>query len=176
VPNQPPKKPLGGLDDLDRRILIELQEDGRRSYREIGSRLGVSAGTARARAVQLMDDGLVEVVAHPNPWKMGFEFFALIGLSVDGAHVDDVAEALTAREEVTYVALANTGFDIFAEVVFENAQSFGRYKNEVLAELPGVRTVEVFVLWDVRKVRYHLGEPVGPSTPGESDGDGQAAA
>ncbi|MET0971891.1 MAG: AsnC family transcriptional regulator, partial [Thermoleophilaceae bacterium] len=40
------------LDDLDRRILIELQEDGRRSYREIGSKLGVSAGTARVRAMQ----------------------------------------------------------------------------------------------------------------------------
>lgn len=143
--------------------MIELQEDGRRSYREIGSRLGIAAGTARTRAMQLMADGMVEIVAHPNPWKMGFEFFALVGLQVDGAHVEEVAEELAVREEITYVALANTGFDVFTEVVMENAQSFGRYKNEVLAKLPGVRGVEVFVLWDVRKVRYHLDAPDGSS-------------
>jgi DNA-binding Lrp family transcriptional regulator len=140
---------------------MELQEDGRRSYREIGARLGVSAGTARSRALQLMADGTIEIVAHPNPWKMGFEFFALVGLKLDDGSVDveEVADRLVAREEITYVALATTGFDILAEIAVENAPAFGRYKNEVLAKLPGVGAIEVWVLWDVRKVRYHLEVP-----------------
>jgi Lrp/AsnC family transcriptional regulator for asnA, asnC and gidA len=161
------KQPAGGrpegLDDLDRRILIELQEDGRRSYREIGARLGISAGTARSRAMQLMADGTIEIVAHPDPWKMGFEFFALVGLKLDEGSVDveEVADLLVAREEITYVALATTGFDILAEIAVEDARAFGHYKNEVLAKLPGVGAIEVWVLWDVRKVRYHLEVPGG---------------
>lgn len=165
------------LDDLDRRILIELQEDGRRSYREIGSRLGVSAGTARARAMQLMADGTIEVVAHPDPWKMGFEFFALVGMRlVDGdVDVEELADMLVAREEITYVALATTGFDILCEIAVEDAPAFGRYKNEVLAKLPGVGAIEVFVLWDVRKVGYHLEIPE-KRTSGRRARRGQPAA
>lgn len=154
-----------GLDDLDRRILIELQEDGRRSYREIGENLGVSAGRARARALQLMEDGVVEIVAHPNPWKMGFHFFALVGLKVDGTHVEEVADFLTPREEITWVALGATGFDVLIEVAMEDAEALGQYKNSVLSELPGVRGIEVFMLWDVRKVRLHLRIPESSPPP-----------
>jgi Lrp/AsnC family transcriptional regulator for asnA, asnC and gidA len=158
---RPPSEPPTGLDELDRRILLELQEDGRRSYRDIGARVGVSAGTARTRALQLMADGTIEIVAHPDPWKLGFEFFALVGIHLNDGDVDveEVADLLVAREEITYVALATTGYDILVEIAMEDARAFGHYKNDVLTKLPGVGSVEAFVLWDVRKVRYRLQSP-----------------
>ncbi|HXF36034.1 MAG TPA: winged helix-turn-helix transcriptional regulator, partial [Actinomycetota bacterium] len=48
------------VDDLDLRILAELQEDGRRSYREMSQRLGVSPGTVRSRLLQLIEEGVVQ--------------------------------------------------------------------------------------------------------------------
>jgi Lrp/AsnC family transcriptional regulator for asnA, asnC and gidA len=166
-------QPPTGLDELDRRILVELQEDGRRSYREIGARVGVSAGTARTRAMQLMADGTIEIVAHPDPWKLGFQFFALVGLRLDDGDVDveQVADLLVARQEITYVALATTGFDILVEIALEDARAFGHYKNDVLTKLPGISAVEVFVLWDVRKVRYRLEVPGGSAPDAEPPRD-----
>lgn len=144
------------LDDLDRRILMELQEDGRRSYREIASRVGAAAGTVRARATQLMADGLVEIVAVPNPWRMGLRFFALLGLRLEPGRADEVAGLLTPRPEVTWVGLAATGYDVMAEVALHDAQEFGHYKQDVLALLPGFVSVDVYLLWDVRKLHYRF--------------------
>ena len=41
--------PARRVDDLDRRIIEALQENGRESFRRIAVRLGVSEGTVRAR-------------------------------------------------------------------------------------------------------------------------------
>lgn len=148
-----------GLDELDLKIIAQLQEDGRRSYREIGSRLGVSAGTIRARALQLMDDGVLEVIAVPNPWRMGFKFIAAIGLRLHPGSVEEVARDLTSREEVSWVGLVATGYELMFEVVLPDAQAFGKYREEVLAKLPGFVSADVYLLWDVRKLHYRMGAP-----------------
>jgi Lrp/AsnC family transcriptional regulator for asnA, asnC and gidA len=43
------------LDTLDKVIIDELQDDGRRPYSEIASKLKVSEGTVRKRVKKLMD-------------------------------------------------------------------------------------------------------------------------
>ncbi|HEX9044257.1 MAG TPA: Lrp/AsnC family transcriptional regulator [Candidatus Limnocylindrales bacterium] len=145
------------LDDLDRRIIAELQEDGRRSYREIAKRLGVAPGTVRTRVQQLIADRTVEVVAVPKYFQMGFQFYALVALRLAPGCADEVATILEAREEVSWVGLAISGYDVFVEVVLRDAQEFGRYRQDVLAALPGFQSADVFVYWDIRKLHYRVG-------------------
>ena len=135
----------------------ELQVDGRRSYREIGKHLGVTAATVRTRVLQLMEEEVVEVVAMPNPWRMGFGFFAVVGLHLSPAHAEEVADVLAAREEVTWVGVCVTGYEVMCELALEDAREFGRYREDVLARLPGYRSADVFLLSDVRKLRYRVG-------------------
>ena len=47
------------LDDVDRKILRELQSDGRASFRDISSRIGVSTPTVSARVLAMTDMGLI---------------------------------------------------------------------------------------------------------------------
>ncbi|MEM0343168.1 MAG: AsnC family transcriptional regulator [Thermoplasmata archaeon] len=47
------------LDEIDRKILRELQEDGRASFRDISSRIGVSTPTVSARVQAMLDIGLI---------------------------------------------------------------------------------------------------------------------
>jgi len=47
------------LDDVDRKILRELQIDGRASFRDISSRIGVSTPTVSARVKAMTDVGLI---------------------------------------------------------------------------------------------------------------------
>lgn len=47
------------LDDIDRKILRELQKDGRASFRDISSRIGVSTPTVSARVQAMTDLGLI---------------------------------------------------------------------------------------------------------------------
>src|ERR1700755_1720369 len=97
------------LDDLDFSILDELQEDGRRSFRDIGRGLGVTAATVRSRVQQLQSAELVEIVAVPNPWKLGLGFFANVALSIEPQHVNEAAAILAQREDTHYLGIAVTG-------------------------------------------------------------------
>ena len=162
--------PARGLDELDLKIIAALQEDGRRSYRAIGTKLGVSAGTIRTRALQLMEEGVLEVIAVPNPWRMGFKFFAAIGLRLQGGTAERVANELARREEVSWVGLIATGYELMFELVLPDVQAFGHYREEVLSKLPGFISADVYLLWDVRKLHYQMGLPW--SSPQSGDGTG----
>jgi len=48
------------LDDVDRKILRELQQDGRASFRDISSRINISTPTVSARVQAMLDVGLIK--------------------------------------------------------------------------------------------------------------------
>jgi Lrp/AsnC family transcriptional regulator, regulator for asnA, asnC and gidA len=154
---------MAPIDDLDRRILIELQEDGRRSYREIAKRVGVTAGTVRTRMLQMTESGLLSVVGLPNLYEMGFKFHALVGIKVAPGRALEVAQLLEPSEDITWVGLTATGYDLLVEIAMRDAQEFGRYKEEVLAQLPGFVSADVFVYWHLLKL-FHRFEAI-PAHP-----------
>lgn len=144
------------IDALDWAILEDLQDDGRRSYREIGKHLGVAPATVRTRVLQLMSDGVVEIVAVPNPWKLGIGFFVTVALHVDPDQIETVAQLMAEREETSWVGIAVTGCDVMCEIALTDAQEFNLYRQNVLAKLPGYRDADIFLISEVRKMRYRL--------------------
>ena len=60
------------MDELDRKIVSILQQDGRASNAKIARQLGVSEGTIRRRLKKLIQDETIQVLALPDPAKMGF--------------------------------------------------------------------------------------------------------
>lgn len=151
------------IDSLDWSILEQLQDDGRRSYREIGKHLGVAPATVRTRVLQLMADGIVEIVAVPNPWKLGVGFFVTVALHIDPEQIEAVAQLMADREETSWVGISVTGCDVMCEIALADTQEFSTYRQDVLAQLPGYRDADVFLISEVRKMRYRL-----PSNSGES--------
>lgn len=164
---------MDDLDELDRRILVELQDDGRRSYREIAKALGVAAGTVRARVIQMTQSGMVSFVALPNLQLMGFKFHALVGIRVEPGRTAEVARLLEPQEPITWIGLTATGYDMLVEVAARDAQEFGRYREDVLARLPGFVSSDVFVYWDLVKLGYRF---VSDDTDGRADADESAGA
>lgn len=148
------------LDELNLRILEHLQDDGRRSYREIGEQLGVAPGTVRTRVLQMVEDGIVEIVAVPNPWRLGLTFLAVVGLRLQPEDVAAAADMLTDRHEVSWIGLTASTYQLMCEVVLADVQEFGAFQQDVLAQLPGYCGADVFVQWQVRKLRYQLNRRV----------------
>ena len=72
------------LDDISKRIIEQLQENGRRSYAEIGKAVGLSEAAVRQRVQRLTDAGIMQVVAVTDPLRLGFHRQALVGLRVSG--------------------------------------------------------------------------------------------
>lgn len=147
---------MAQIDDLDARIMSELEQDGRRSFRAISKRVGVAPGTVRSRALQLIKDGVFRVIGVADPQSLGYTFHATIGLKLTPGHSEEVADLLSLRAEVAWVGLTSTGYDVMFEMALPDSRTFGAYREQVLSALPGCQAIDVFVIWDVRKFHYRL--------------------
>ena len=61
------------LDDTDRRIIMHLQEDGRRPYTTIAADLGLSEASIRQRVARLVQRKVIQIVAASNPLDLGLQ-------------------------------------------------------------------------------------------------------
>lgn len=132
------------LDDVSKAIVEQLQEDGRRSYAEIGKAVGLSEAAVRQRVQKLTDAGVMQVVAVTDPMQLGFYRQAMIGLRCSG-DTRAIADKLAALAAVDYVVLTAGSFDIMAEVVCESDEDLINLLNEQIRKLEGVVTTETFV-------------------------------
>src|SRR5438067_966880 len=107
--------PARQVDELDRRIIEALQENGRESFRRIATRLGVSEATVRARYARLTSEGIVQVVAVTNPLGLGFDQ-ALVGVKTSGPP-GAVADEIARWPDADYVVVTAGQFDLVVEVV-----------------------------------------------------------
>ena len=87
------------LDSIDRRILRDLQQDGRVTNVELAERAGISAPPCLRRVRALEGEGYIQGYhAELNPEKLGFTviIFAFVGLSSQ-AENDALAAICAAR-------------------------------------------------------------------------------
>ena len=146
------------MDELDRRIIEELQANGRESFRRIAARLGVSEATVRARYARLTGGGILQVVGVTNPLGLGFEQ-ALVGVKTSGAP-DAVADEIARWPEADYVVVTAGQFDVVVEVVAEGRRALLDLTNRMRA-LSGVVSTETFFYLEMWKQLYDWGTRTG---------------
>jgi Lrp/AsnC family transcriptional regulator for asnA, asnC and gidA len=143
------------LDDISKRIIEQLQQDGRRSYAAIGKAVGLSEAAVRQRVQRLQDTGVMQIVAVTDPLTLGFRRQAMIAIKCDN-DLEKVADHLAAMDEIDYVVITAGSFDLLAEVVCEDDDHLLR----ILARLrtvPSVTSTETFVYLKLRKQTYSWG-------------------
>ena len=145
-----------GVDDVGKRLIEELQRDGRRSYAALAKTVGLSEAAVRQRVQRMVDSGLMQVVAVTDPLQVGFRRQAMIGLRVEGDLVR-VADELAKVDEVDYVVITAGSFDILLELVCEDDDHLLRVLSERIRVLPGVRDTETFVYLKLAKQTYAWG-------------------
>src|ERR1700689_4782141 len=87
------------LDGVDEAIIAVLQEDGRRSYGDVGEAVGLSEAATRQRINRLRDSGVMRIVAITDPVALGRGVVATIGLRVSG----DTRAAATRLAEIAAI-------------------------------------------------------------------------
>jgi DNA-binding Lrp family transcriptional regulator len=140
------------LDDVDWRLLEELQRDGRASYARLAERVALSQAATRARVVRLIESGTVHVTGLVDSSALGVREGAGLGLRVQGA-ARVVAEQLAELPGVHYVL---TGFGRFDVIVGADAASRGTLVDtfELVRGLPGVLEVEAWQHLAIVKESY----------------------
>ena len=135
------------LDDLDFQILRLLEEDARRSSREVAEKLGVATGTVYNRVKRLTDEGVIKgYIPIIDASKVGFELTALVLLQADGKYLVDVENEIAKIDGVSCVYDITGDFDAAVITRFRDRASLNRFIKSLLA-IPHIkRTVTNVVL------------------------------
>jgi len=143
------------LDDISKRIIEQLQADGRQSYAAIGKAVGLSEAAVRQRVQRLQEAGVMQIVAVTDPLTLGFHRQAMIGLKCDG-DLMKVADDLAAMAEIDYVVITAGSFDLLLEVVCEDDDHLLEILGRVRG-VPSVTSTETLVYLKLCKQTYTWG-------------------
>jgi Lrp/AsnC family leucine-responsive transcriptional regulator len=136
------------MNDVDRRILALLVEDGRRTYDDVGKRVSLSAPAVKRRVDRLRRDGVLKtftaVVDHA---ALGASTEALVELFfAPGTLLDRVAEKLKEHPEVIEAWSVTGEADAIARVRTADNADLERLIMELQRDGQVVRTSSQVVL------------------------------
>ncbi len=151
------------LSPLDEAIVRQLQDDGRRAFREIARSVGVSEGTVRARVRRLTDAGALRVVAIADPFRLGFRVLAFVLIDVAPGHQVAVIETLLPWPEVTYISSCTGRADVYIQVVCRSHEDLWELLSERLPSIPGVEGTETFMELKMHKIAYRYPASIAPA-------------
>ena len=134
------------MDRLDKRILHELQQDGRLTNAELAERVGLSATPCARRVKQLEEDGVIERhVVLLNASRLGLKLHALVQISMD-KHTPDRFEHFEAEvrkhPEVTELLLiTGQSADYLLKLVVPDMEHYHDFLLNKITRIEGVADV-----------------------------------
>ncbi|CAN7516136.1 MULTISPECIES: Lrp/AsnC family transcriptional regulator [unclassified Acidovorax] len=135
-------------DDIDARIISALSTDGRRSYAEVGSEVGLSTAAVHERVKKLLDKGVIRRFSiSVEPERVGLSFTAFVAIRNDGgAHCRDIAPRLQAMPEIEELHSVAGEYDFLAKVRTTHARALEDVLYQIKAIEGVARTTSTVVL------------------------------
>lgn len=135
------------IDEVDRKILQLLDENGRMSYAEIGKKLNLSRVSIRERVTQLMENGVIEkFTVVINSDKVGKAVSAFFEVDCEPASLVSVAETLANNPSVASCYQMTGPSTLHMHVLVEDFARLENFINEELYSLEGITRVESHIL------------------------------
>ena len=138
--------PTAPLDDFDRKIISELQADGRLSNVDLAARIGLSPSPCLRRVKRLEREGYIDSYrATLDRTRVGLGFTVFLGVRIEG-HANDRAEgfeqAVLQMREVIACHMVSGTVDYLLEVVVPDLPHYQKFLIDKLLALPIVREVQ----------------------------------
>jgi len=131
------------MDDIDRRILSELQQDGRLTITELADRVSISLSPAHRRLRELERTGVIRGYrAHLNPEALGLTFEALVFVTMSEGGRETLSAFESAVFSIPSVLHAQRLFgdpDYILRVMTRDLKAFQVLYDDHLSALPGVQ-------------------------------------
>lgn len=141
------------LDELDTRIVVALQQDGRASWRTIADAVGSPVTTVVRRGQALLAHGVVKVTAVPALGAHGAYDNFLVRINCAPGDHAAVAAALVDRSDVRFCTVVTGKFDVIAElVVYGGATRYPDLLTDL--QIPGVERWRSDLILHVYKVTH----------------------
>ena len=146
------------IDDLDRNIILELQEDARRPYKEIAAKLSVSESTISNRVNRLVRAGILKLEARVDPFKLTHKVAAIVGIKLERrGHLQAINE-IRKIPGVSAVYVATGKYDLFIEVMEDSIADLNDFlfHKSRLSRVKNIIATETFILLSTEDKYFKL--------------------
>lgn len=142
------------MDRIDKKILAELQFNGRLSFTELSERVGLSLSPCHRRVRALEESGAIKgYKAMLEPSAIGLGFSAIVFVTIKEGDKKAVEEFENAIIDIPQIVQAQRLFgdpDFLLHIVAVDLPAYQRFYDEQLTDVPGVqRLISTIVMKNV---------------------------
>jgi DNA-binding Lrp family transcriptional regulator len=153
------------FDELDLRVAIALQANGRASWGLIAKVLDAPVRTVTRRGQRLLSSGAVRVSTYLDTTIVGDARPLVIQIGTHPGRAMDVAKALAARPDASSVSVLESGADIICQLMPRTPEESARLVIDELPQIDGLLSVRVGTV--LKFFRYGYDWTVG-ELPGDA--------
>ncbi len=139
---------MSELDRIDRRILAELQHDGRMTNAELAQRIGLPATSTSDRVRRLQKQGYITgFSARIDPQRVGLELLVFVEVSLDKTTPDafeKFSHAVRRAPEILECHMVAGGFDYLVKARVTDMAHYRSFLGDVLLTMPGVAETRTY--------------------------------
>jgi Lrp/AsnC family transcriptional regulator for asnA, asnC and gidA len=151
------RSPPRPIDEMDRKIIAGLNDDGRTPYAVLAERLSVSESQIRQRVRRMTDSRLLRIMAITNPRSLGFGTLAWLAISAaPGVAVAELADQIAELPAIAYLIVCAGRYDILAEAICVDDRDLLELLDRRLRPITGIAGIEASIYLDLRYRRLSL--------------------
>ena len=140
------------LDRIDRKILVELQRDGRISNVELAKRIGLSATPCLERVKKLEREGYIRgYKAVVDPAKLGQALLVYVEVTITKTSpdvFDEFNQAVKKHDEIVECHLVSGNFDFLLKTRVTDMSEYRQVLGDILLKLPNISESRTYVVME----------------------------
>ncbi len=140
------------IDRIDRRILAELQNDGKISNVNLAKLVGLSASPCLERVKRLEQQGyIIGYHARLDATKLGAAMLVFVEITLTKTSVDIFAEfsaAVQEHEDIQECHLVSGNFDFLLKTRVSDMANYRKLLGDTILRLPGVSESRSYVVME----------------------------
>lgn len=153
---------MATLDSIDRRLLAELQAEGRITNVDLASRVGLTAPPCLRRVRALEEEGVIRGYhADLDPSRLGFTITVFAMVSLKSQAEEDLRafeQHIKGLPEIRECHMLNGEIDFILKIVSRDLQSFQEFLTSKLTPAPNVASVKTSLT--IRTAKNEPGVPL----------------
>jgi Lrp/AsnC family transcriptional regulator for asnA, asnC and gidA len=143
---QPKTMKKNEIDETNLAIIKELRQ-GRKPFKQIADRLGVTENTVRSRVNKMTESGLLEITGQVDFEQISKHQTVIIGVKLKTTDLFQKGEEFSRLKGVVSVSIVTGRYDLMIMVEFNEEYGLKEFYTQEVATISEVQSLETFVVY-----------------------------